>query len=248
MKPRARLAGLAVGLCAVAASLTGCLSVTANVSVNPDATASGQISLELAKQAASMLGIMTGDDFVKQITEGELNGGENVFSSGQCEPQEKDESLAVTCSFDNQTFTDSTGPWTISRQGEVITMHIMNGQQATEGADSSTDLGLPLGRYELMVDLPGEVQSLTGAYASQVDGDTVRVDAPMNDEVDVTITSAVGGGLMGQLPILVAAAALLAGIIVVILVVARRRKPQAPMDPATLEGSGTIQDPPNVST
>lgn len=248
MKPRARLAGLALGLGVAAASLSGCFSVTANVSVNPDATATGQISLELAKQAASMLGIMTADDLLKGITEGELADGGDVFSSGQCTPQEKDESLAISCTFDNQPFTDPDGLWTISRQADLITVHILNAQQATEGADSSTDLGLPLGRYEVVVDLPGEVQSVTGAYASQVDGDTVRVDASMNDEVDVTITSAAGGGLLTRLPIVVATAALLAGMIVVILMVARRRKSQATAKPAAVDEPETTHDTPTEST
>jgi hypothetical protein len=222
--------------------------VTANVSVNPDATASGQISLELAKQAASMLGIMTADDLLTGITDGELTDGADAFSSGQCQPQEKDESLAITCSFDDQAFTDPEGPWTISRQGDVITVSIKNSQQATDGADSSTDLGIPLGRFEVVVDLPGDVQSVTGDFATQVDSDTVRVDASMNDEVDVTITSATGGGLLSRLPLILAAAALLAGLVVVILLVARRRKPQTPPPLPEVDEPDANQDRPAEST
>ena len=70
-----RFGGMLVlaGLAAVV--LSSCMNVNYTLVANPDATVSGTLQLQVAKEAASMLGIATAEDLESQLKSGELTQG-----------------------------------------------------------------------------------------------------------------------------------------------------------------------------
>ena len=85
-----RFGGMLVlaGLAAVV--LSSCMNVNYTLVANPDATVSGTLQLQVAKEAASMLGIATAEDLESQLKSGELTQGGNPKILDSCVPGSDD--------------------------------------------------------------------------------------------------------------------------------------------------------------
>lgn len=227
-----RLALVTVGALAVV-SLTGCLSMTADVNVNSDAKASGSLAIGLQKQAANMLGMTDLDSFSSGITSEGSDSAGSVLTTGECTASETDTDFVYTCAFSEQAFTDpADGPWTITKSGEEITFALVNaGSEGLTGGEDAADLtgGASMGDLTVNVTFPGEITSVTGTMVEKTSDTTATIKGPMADVFEVTIVSkasGAGGGGIGTILLIVGL--VLLAIIVIAVVVAllmRGRKP-----------------------
>jgi hypothetical protein len=248
----ARVAAL-VGVAAVAiVTLTGCIKVDADLTINADATGTGTVGFELQKEAASFMGITDLDSFKTQINSGDLqSNGLSGFTS--CTPSETDTGFLYSCSFTDEAFTDPEGIWTIAKTGNSITFHMVNaGQTGTEGSDASALLGdASLGSLNVKITFPGNITDITGTGAAKTSDTTATITGTMTTPLDVTITSeSTGGGMkIAALLVVLAALAVVALIIVVIVVLLVRRRQATPTDVEPAPGSdGTSVDGAGAAT
>jgi hypothetical protein len=228
------LALVSVGALAVV-SLTGCLSMTAEVNVASDAKASGTLAIGLQKQAAGMLGMTDLDSFSSGITSEGSDSAGSVISGGDCTASETDTEFVYTCAFTDMEFTDqSQSPWTITKSGDEITFYLVNaGTAGLPGAEDAADTsgGATMGDLTVDVTFPGEITSVTGNNVEKTSDTTATIKGPMADVFEVTIVSkATGGGGGGIAKVLLIVGLILLAIIVIAVVVAlvmRGRKPAA---------------------
>ncbi|MHB8795995.1 MAG: LppM family (lipo)protein [Candidatus Nanopelagicales bacterium] len=223
-----------VGALAVA-SLSGCLSMTADLNIDSDAKASGTLAIGLQKQAASMLGMTDLDSFSSGITSEGSDAAGSVLSTGDCTPSETDAEYVYTCAFSGQAFTDAAdGPWTITKSGDAITFALVNaGTSGLAGGEDAAQMtgGASMGDLTVTVAFPGEITSVTGSMAEQTSDTTATIKGPLADVFEVTIVSkATGAGGGGIAKVLLVVGLILLAIIVIAVVVAlvmRGRKPAA---------------------
>jgi hypothetical protein len=209
-------------------TLSGCLSLTANLAIDSDAKTTGAFAIGLQKQAASMLGIKNLGAFTSGINSPDATeGAGDLLSTSDCAASETDDEFVYTCTLTDADLSADGNPWTVTKNGNTITFSMVN-----KGAsdDSASDLlqGGSLGQLTVNVSFPGEVTSITGEHVTQDSDTSVSIAAPLSDSVDVTVTSKAsghGGYSIALLLILVAAAAIAVG---VFLVVHRRREQTPP--------------------
>jgi len=223
-------------LAVVLVGLSGCLRMDADLDVGSDARATGSFTLEVAEQAAGLMGLTSGEDLASQVSSGEI-GGAGADSGLTCEPLDRSGAIAVTCTFADAVFDNPDGIWSIKRVGDTVMLTVTGGDNA--GADDPSMLqGLSSDGVTITARMPGPILSIDGDKATKVDDQTVRVRASIFDTFTVTVTSQAGSS--GPAPWLVAAlgALLVAVIAVVVIVVVRRRGDQpgsgsgGPMDAA----------------
>ena len=92
-RPIRRAAALAAACVGAAFLLTACIDVNASVDVNADATASGSLEMVLQKQAASVLGVNSADDWATQVKSSETQNDPNL---GDCAAGETDAGYTYT--------------------------------------------------------------------------------------------------------------------------------------------------------
>lgn len=229
MTTRTRIASL-VGACALlAVTLTGCLKVDADLTINSEAQGTGTVGFELQKEAAGFMGISDLAAFENSVTTGDLSDT-GLGSLATCETSETDLAYVYTCSFADQPFTDSSDMWTIAKSGDTVTFHMVNaGQSGTDGADSAALLGdSSLGSVNVKVTFPGAITELTGSAATKTSDTTATISGTFTDPLDVTITSEAGSGgpkIAALLVVLGALAVVVLIVIVIVVLLVRRRKP-----------------------
>lgn len=209
-------------------TLSGCLSLTANLTVASDATASGDLALGLQKQAAGMLGMTDLAAFEEGLKSPELTGDAGgLFDSGQCTASENDTEFLYTCTFTDTAFaTPDDGPWTITKDGDVITFRLVNEGSGDAEDPTAAMLGGSMGDMTINVTFPGAIQSITGDGVTKTSDTSATVKVPLADAADITITSAASSsGGIGTI-LLIVGLVLLAIIIIgiVIALVMRGRK------------------------
>jgi hypothetical protein len=232
-----RLATVATGAVAVALVLSGCMKVTATMAINPDATATGSLAAELQKSAATTLGITTLDDFSSALTKETLSSS-GLTQFDTCTPTETADAYIETCTFTNATFTTpGTAPWTITKDGATITLHVVNAQStptasgsaapsASAAPASGTFGDASFGNVDFTVTFPGTITSVVGKGADQTSDTTVHITGSLTDPMDVTVTSnasGAGGKVSVAIVLLILGAILLLIIVVAVVLVVRRR-------------------------
>ena len=240
-RTRTRIASLAGACALVAMTLTGCLKVDADLTINSEAQGTGTVGFELQKDAAGFMGISDLAAFESSVTTGDLsdNGLGNLAT---CDTSETDIAYVYTCSFTDQAFTDSNDMWTIAKAGDTVTFHMVNaGQSATGGSDPNALLGdSSLGSVNVTVTFPGTITELTGSAAKKTSDTTATISGTLTDPLDVTITSEAGSGgpKFAALLVVLGALAVVALIVIVIVVLlVRRRKPMAAEAPFAATGT-----------
>jgi multisubunit Na+/H+ antiporter MnhE subunit len=223
------------------------MKVTATMAINPDATATGTLAVELQKSAATTLGITSLADFSSALTKETLSSS-GLTQFDACTPTETSEVYVETCTFTNATFTTpGTAPWTITKDGATITLHVVNAQStptasasaspgasssasATASAGSGTFGDASFGTVDFTVTFPGTITSVAGAGAKQTSDTTVQITGSLTDSMDVTVTSnaSSGGGKVSvAIMLLVLVAILLLIIVVAVVLIVRRRRTRA---------------------
>jgi hypothetical protein len=185
---------LALGIGATAMmALTGCLSITSDLTIDSDAKGSGTFTIGLQKQAAQLMGMSDLESFSSGITQQDLAKSEsNLLASGTCKASETAEEFVYACTFSDATFTKEGELWTVKKNGNEIVFSMKN--QGSTGADAGqmADLlgGSSLGDVTVNVTFPGPIQSITGTGATKTSDTEATVKGAMTDNFDVTITSA----------------------------------------------------------
>lgn len=215
-------------------SLSACIKVDADLTVNADATGSGTFALEVQKEAAQFLGISDLSSFQSQLTEGELSSS-GIGEFGTCEASESDTGFVYSCSFSDMAFTAEDGLWTVNKVDDSIVFHLANkGQSDTEGSDATALLGdSGFGDITIDVTFPGPITALTGSGAEKTSDTSATIKGTMTDNLDVTITSEASSGGFSPaalLTVLIGLAVLALIVIVIIVLLMRRRKGAAPAE------------------
>lgn len=214
-------------------SLSGCIKVNADLTIDPEAQGSGTFAFELQKQAAGFLGISDLDGFSSQLTSGDLSQ-EGFSALGTCDASETADAFVYTCAFTSTSFTEEGGMWTIEKKDDSIVFHMVNeGTGDTQGSDASALLGdASMGDITVNVTFPGPIKEITGDGATKTSDTQATISATMTDTLDVTITSGIESGspISGILVVLVGLAVVALIVIVLIVLLMRRKRPDAVAD------------------
>jgi hypothetical protein len=142
-RSRRNLRALSVAAMVSAAVLTlsGCLSVTADIAIDSDAITSGTVAIGLQKSTMEMLGV-TFDDFSKDITDklkdpSETSGELDGIDPASCKTSQTASEFVMTC--DITPGPDAMGEdFTVTKNGDSIELHMSKkGLGDLAGSDSS---------------------------------------------------------------------------------------------------------------
>jgi hypothetical protein len=228
-------------------TLTGCLSITSDLTINADATGSGTFTLGLQKQAASLMGMSDLKSFSSGITQQDMAKSEsNLLASGDCKASETSTEFVYTCTFKDAAFTKEDELWTIKKVGNEIVFSMKNAGSSGADAGQMADLlgGSSLGDITVNVTFPGPIQQVSGTGATKTSDTTATVKGAMTDQFDVSITSAASsrppiGLIIGAA---VALLLLLAIIVVLVLFLVRRGKKSSTALPAGADADQALAD------
>lgn len=221
-----RVAGIVAAAVLALVSLSACIKLDAEMTIDSDAKATGTLALELQKQAASVLGVTSIEDFEGGLSEGDL-GGQGLTGLGDCAASETDAAYVYSCTFADTAFTEAgSGPWTITKDGSSIVMRVVNEGQSADAEGADALLGdASLGSLSITATFPGPITAITGEGATKTSDSTAQIDASLTDTVDITITSdATGSGSLAMVLTIVVAIAVVGLIVLVAIVLLMRRR------------------------
>lgn len=160
-------------------ALAGCVELDADLELNRDAEATGQMSVAVDKQAASFAGILDLESFETALQE---DGTEGIPSDAQLSYEETASAYVVVADLDNVDLDDAD----LSAEADDGTVTF---RYASEAVDADALGGPDLGRIRLVVTFPGDLTSVTGA--EQVDDRTIEYAGSLGDAADVTAVAEV---------------------------------------------------------
>jgi hypothetical protein len=225
--PKATMKKIAASalLASSALLLAGCLDVDADLTVNPDATATGEMTIAISSEISGLLGLGSGVDLVDQVKQGMLEGAEGIEDL-DCSPADRDDAVAMTCTFDNQVFDQADDIWNIyASDDNTVTFYSSSGEEATE-EDTALfgDLDFDFGGYTIDVQMPGPIVSVEGTSVEQTSDNSFRVDAGLNDTFEAVVVAEDGTSSFPTYLIILGVIAVLAVIAIVAYALGRRRK------------------------
>jgi hypothetical protein len=212
--PRRRSALASIAVVGLAFLLSGCINLTADLSIDSQARISGTERIEISKQAASLLGITSLDALKSGAGQGLQGSSTSADDCPAITYGETDTAFTIVCTFKDSTLT--SGDITASRVGDSIQFAFkQSGSSTTSGSGSSGSDATPtptttssaddllsggnVGVLDVTVRFPGEITSIAGtdaAKAVQVEDDTVQIKGTATESIDVTVTSAIGTDLL----------------------------------------------------
>ena len=206
--------------------LSGCLDVDADLSVNEDATATGEMTIAISSEISGLLGLGSGVDLVDQLKQGMLDGAEGVEDL-DCEPAEQENAVAMVCSFENQVFDQADDIWNIyASDDNTVTFYSSSGGQAAEEEDAGLfdDLvDFDFGGYQIDVEMPGPIVSVDGTNVDQTSDTSFRIEAGLNDSFEAVVVSEDGSSSFPWVLLIVIGVAVLAVIALVAFLIGRSR-------------------------
>ena len=215
-------------IAASAALLSSCINLDADLTINGDALASGTYEVEVAKQAAALLGVSEPEDLKERLVEGE---GGILPKGNSVEVGERGEFYVMKVTLKDAPLTEEGMLAEVLDDGRVRFEFI--NEQSEEDA-SGFDAGLT-GTIDMRVTMPGAILESEGFDV--VDDKTVEYSGPINEAVVLMVISEAGTGSSGGFPVLpIALVALLA--VVIVIVMTRRKKSST---------SETMPEPPAVA-
>lgn len=205
------------GIAAATLVLAGCMSMTADLTLDDEAKASGSVTISVNKQIASLAGIGSAEAFKAQLTENETD----LPSTASVETKESDTDYIATLSFKGTALENKDFGAEVLDNGNVKFTFVNEGSEPTTEDDLFGDVDM--GNVTMTVNFPGEVTEFSGEGATKVDADTVKWSFPITTSTTATATSIVAASSFPFLPVGlgVAALALAAG---AALFAVRRRK------------------------
>ena len=205
--------------------LSGCLDVDADLSVNEDATATGEMTIAISSEISGLLGLGSGVDLVDQLKQGMLDGAEGVEDL-DCEPAEQENAVAMVCSFENQVFDQADDIWNIyASDDNTVTFYSSSGEQAAEEDAGLFDdlVDFDFGGYQIDVEMPGPIVSVDGTNVDQTSDTSFRIEAGLNDSFEAVVVSEDGSSSFPWVLLIVIGVAVLAVIALVVFLIGRSR-------------------------
>ena len=205
--------------------LSGCLDVDADLSVNEDATATGEMTIAISSEISGLLGLGSGVDLVDQLKQGMLDGAEGVEDL-DCEPAEQENAVAMVCSFENQVFDQADDIWNIYVSDDnTVTFYSSSGEQAAEEDAGLFDdlVDFDFGGYQIDVEMPGPIVSVDGTNVDQTSDTSFRIEAGLNDSFEAIVVSEDGSSSFPWVLLIVVGVAVLAVIALVAFLIGRSR-------------------------
>ncbi|MDC3001966.1 hypothetical protein OA174_05145 [Actinomycetota bacterium] len=205
--------------------LSGCLDVDADLSVNEDATATGEMTIAISSEISGLLGLGSGVDLVDQLKQGMLDGAEGVEDL-DCEPAEQENAVAMVCSFENQVFDQADDIWNIYVSDDnTVTFYSSSGEQAAEEDAGLFDdlVDFDFGGYQIDVEMPGPIVSVDGTNVDQTSDTNFRIEAGLNDSFEAVVVSEDGSSSFPWVLLIVVGVAVLAVIALVVFLIGRSR-------------------------
>lgn len=208
--------------------LAGCVDLTAQVNVNPDATASGSLTMAVSNEAAGFLGIGSAEDLANAVQEEQMPGAVSPLANADCQPAEAANAIAVTCTFADVDFTEEGGLWKLERVDDSIVMTITQAGDALTAADTGAELlggDMNIGSLDITATFPGPITSIEGENTTKVDANSVTISSSLTDSYTTVITAEAGGtGTPTWAFIVVGAAALITALVLLLLLRTRSKK------------------------
>ena len=205
--------------------LSGCLDVDADLSVNEDATATGEMTIAISSEISGLLGLGSGVDLVDQLKQGMLDGAEGVEDL-DCQPADQENAVAMVCSFENQVFDQADDIWNIyASDDNTVTFYSSSGEQAAEEDAGFLDdlVDFDFGGYQIDVEMPGPIVSVDGTNVDQTSDTSFRIEAGLNDSFEAVVVSEDGSSSFPWVLLIVIGVAVLAVIALVAFLIGRSR-------------------------
>ena len=205
--------------------LSGCLDVDADLSVNEDATATGEMTIAISSEISGLLGLGSGVDLVDQLKQGMLDGAEGVEDL-DCEPAEQGNAVAMVGSFESQVFDQADDIWNIyASDDKTVTFYSSSGEQAAEEDAGFLDdlVDFDFGGYQIDVEMPGPIVSVDGTNVDQTSETSFRIEAGLNDSFEAVVVSEDGSSSFPWVLLIVIGVAVLAVIALVAFLIGRSR-------------------------
>ena len=226
---RLGVGGLAVAL---AVMLSSCISLRGDLTLDRQARASGDVTIEMAKQVAALAGITSVEAMRSQFQQSEQGQG---LAQGDLDVSETDQAYRVTAKVSHQPMNDPTGFNATVTNNEISWSFRMGDPSASATTDEFGIGDTPLGSIDLTVHFPGKVISTSGPGISQPDDRTVRIQGQLtaNSNSVWQVTSAIDPpSSTGPVLLIVAAVAVVAAAVGGLLLRRRRRSTEVPDTPA----------------
>ncbi len=203
-----------VAACAVL--LSSCINLDADLVINSEALASGSYEVEVAKQAAALLGVSEPDDLKDRLLEGE---GGILPKGNSVEVGERGEFYVMTVTMKDVPLTEE------GMMAEVLEDGRVRFEFVNEESDDAVGFEAGLtGTIDMRITMPGPITDSDGFDV--VDDVTVEYSGPITEAVVLSVVSEAGSGGGGGLPVLpIAVLIVLAAIVVIVMT---RRKKSAP--------------------
>ena len=205
--------------------LSGCLDVDADLAVNEDATATGEMTIAISSEISGLLGLGSGVDLVDQLKQGMLDGAEGVQDL-DCEPADQENAVAMVCSFENQVFDQADDIWNIyASDDNTVTFYSSSGEQAAEEDAGLFDdlVDFDFGGYQIDVEMPGPIVNVDGTNVDQTSETSFRIEAGLNDSFEAIVVSEDGSSSFPWVLLIVLGVAVLAVIALVVFLIGRSR-------------------------
>ena len=205
--------------------LSGCLDVDADLSVNEDATATGEMTIAISSEISGLLGLGSGVELVDQLKQGMLDGAEGVEDL-DCQPADQENAVAMVCSFENQVFDQADDIWNIyASDDNTVTFYSSSGEQAAEEDAGFLDdlVDFDFGGYQIDVEMPGPIVSVDGTNVDQTSDTSFRIEAGLNDSFEAVVVSEDGSSSFPWVLLIVVGVAVLAVIALVAFLIGRSR-------------------------
>lgn len=194
------LALAAVGVATVL-SLSGCIKMTGDLQVAPDASFSGQVGFEMEKSLLSSMGVTSLEDFESQVLP-EITSGEDASSflnPDTCTASETEGAYAVSCPVATTPGSELGEPFNLSVKGEQITLTVTADEAAS--GDDLAGLGQAMTpSIDMTFTFPGAVESVSGSGIEKTADNAVRVAGPLTTTEGTVLASAKEGS--GGFPVI----------------------------------------------
>ena len=164
--------------------LSGCLNVSADISLNAKAEASGSFTIDVPKQVAAMMGITSAESLESTLLESE---DLNLPRGNSVDVKETDTSYVMTVKMINAPLTKDEMKAEVLPDGRIKFAFGNKGSIDTSGMD----LGITMGSISVKVVFPGDLVEVSPEF-TKVNGKTITLNVALDENVDAYAISEAG--------------------------------------------------------
>ena len=166
--------------------LSGCFNISADISLNAKAKASGNFTIDVPKQVAVMMGITSAESLERTLLESE----DLKFPRGNSvDVKETDTSYVMTVKMINAPLTEDEMKAEVLPDGRIKFTFGNKGSIDTSGMD----LGITMGSISVRVVFPGDLVEVSPEF-TKVNGKTITLKVALDENVEAYAISEPGNG------------------------------------------------------